>query len=180
MPIRRGAAPRPERPASAGGRPGPAARGVFRRDFAAVQIWTIGFTQSTAEHFFGRLAAARIGQLLDVRLSNSSQLAGFAKAQDLPYLLRELVGAGYRHEPLLAPTKELLDSQKKQKGDWHVFERRFESLLAERQIETRLSPADFEPRTALLCSEASAERCHRRLVCDYLGLHWRGVAAVHL
>ena len=66
-----------------GGGPGPAARGAFRRDFAAVQIWTIGFTQSTAEHFFGRLAAARIGQLLDVRLSNSSQLAGFAKAQDL-------------------------------------------------------------------------------------------------
>ena len=58
-----------------------------------MEIYTIGFTQTTAEHFFGRLKAARIQRLLDVRLNNSSQLAGFAKARDLPYFLHELVGA---------------------------------------------------------------------------------------
>ena len=75
-----------------------------------MEIHTIGFTQTTAESFFGRLKDAGIGRLLDVRLNNSSQLAGFAKAKDLPYFLRELVGATYEHEPLLAPTQDLLDA----------------------------------------------------------------------
>jgi hypothetical protein len=72
-----------------------------------MEIYTIGFTQTTAEHFFGRLKAAGVGRLLDVRLNNSSQLAGFAKAQDLPYFLERLVGARYEHDPRLAPTQEL-------------------------------------------------------------------------
>jgi len=145
-----------------------------------VEIYTIGFTQTTAEHFFGRLKAAGIRRLLDVRLNNSSQLAGFAKAQDLPFFLHELVGATYEHEPLLAPTQELLDEYKKRKGDWGSYERRFLELMAERQIESTLSPAEFEVPTALLCSEATAENCHRRLVCEYLASHWSDVRPVHL
>ena len=145
-----------------------------------MEIYTIGFTQTTAEHFFGRLKAAGIRRLLDVRLNNSSQLAGFAKAQDLPFFLHELVGATYEHEPLLAPTQELLDEYKKRKGDWGSYERRFLELMAERQIESTLSPAEFEVPTALLCSEATAENCHRRLVCEYLASHWSDVRPVHL
>ena len=145
-----------------------------------MEIYTIGFTQTTAEHFFGRLAAARIARLLDVRLNNSSQLAGFAKARDLPFLLRELVGAEYQHEPRLAPTQALLDDYKKRKGTWQEYEQRFMALMAERRIEAMLSASDFETRTALLCSEASAEHCHRRLVCDYLADHWPDIRAVHL
>jgi uncharacterized protein (DUF488 family) len=145
-----------------------------------VEIYTIGFTQTTAEHFFGRLNAAGIRRLLDVRLNNSSQLAGFAKAKDLPYFLRELVGATYEHEPLLAPTQELLDEYKKRKGDWGSYERRFLDLMTERQIERALSPAEFELPTALLCSEATAENCHRRLVCEYLADRWSDVRPVHL
>jgi uncharacterized protein (DUF488 family) len=145
-----------------------------------LEIYTIGFTQTTAEHFFRRLADAQIARLLDVRLNNSSQLAGFAKAQDLPFFLRELVGARYEHEPLLAPTQTLLDDYKKHKGSWVVYEQGFMALMAERKIESALVPADFEARTALLCSEATPERCHRRLVCDYLAEHWQGVQAVHL
>jgi uncharacterized protein (DUF488 family) len=145
-----------------------------------VEIYTIGFTQTTAEHFFGRLRAVGVRRLLDVRLNNSSQLAGFAKAKDLPYFLRELVGATYEHEPLLAPTQELLDEYKKRKGDWESYERRFLALMAERQIERALSPAEFELPTALLCSEATAENCHRRLVCEYLADRWSGVRPVHL
>jgi uncharacterized protein (DUF488 family) len=145
-----------------------------------VEIYTIGFTQTTAEHFFGRLKAAEVARLLDVRLNNSSQLAGFAKAQDLPFFTKELLGARYEHDPGLAPTQDLLDEYKKRKGDWGVYERGFLNLMAERQIERTLSPAEFDAPTALLCSEATAENCHRRLVCDYLAGHWPEVRSVHL
>jgi uncharacterized protein (DUF488 family) len=145
-----------------------------------VEIYTIGFTQTTAERFFARLRRARIERLLDVRLNNSSQLAGFAKAQDLPYFLRELVGASYEHEPRLAPTQELLDDFKKRRGKWADYEPGFMALMAERRVERLLSPSDFERRTALLCSEATAEHCHRRLVCEYLDEQWGGVTTVHL
>jgi uncharacterized protein (DUF488 family) len=145
-----------------------------------VEIYTIGFTQTTAEHFFARLSRARIQRLLDVRLNNSSQLAGFAKAKDLPYFLRELAGAGYEHEPLLAPTQNLLDDYKKRKGDWATYERAFLALMTERRIADTLPPADFERRTALLCSEATAEHCHRRLVAEHLARHWPAVEIVHL
>lgn len=145
-----------------------------------MEIYTIGFTQTTAEHFFGRLKDARVERLLDVRLNNSSQLAGFAKAQDLPYFLRELVAAAYEHQPLLAPTQDLLDAYKKRKGDWREYERRFMQLMEERRVQEMLDPSDFQRPTALLCSEATAERCHRRLVCEYLAQHWPGLHAVHL
>ena len=145
-----------------------------------MEICTIGFTQTTAEGFFGRLAEARIERLLDVRLNNSSQLAGFAKAKDLPYFLRELVGARYQHDPRLAPTQELLDDLKKRKGDWATYEAAFLILMEQRRIHEVLSPTDFEERTALLCSEATAEHCHRRLVCEFLGERWPNVHAVHL
>jgi uncharacterized protein (DUF488 family) len=145
-----------------------------------MEIYTIGFTQTTAERFFKRLADARVERLLDVRLNNSSQLAGFAKAKDLPYFLRELVGAAYEHEPLLAPTQELLDDYKKRKGDWSTYEARFLELLESREIETLLAISDFETPTALLCSEATAENCHRRLVCEYLASRWPEVRPVHL
>jgi uncharacterized protein (DUF488 family) len=145
-----------------------------------VEIYTIGFTQTTAERFFGRLKAAGIKRLLDVRLNNSSQLAGFAKAQDLPFFLGELVGASYDHDPRLAPTQDLLDAYKKHKGEWAAYEREFLELMTQRRIEHALSPTDFDTTTALLCSEATAENCHRRLVCEYLERHWPDVRSVHL
>jgi uncharacterized protein (DUF488 family) len=145
-----------------------------------MEIYTIGFTQTTAEHFFGRLRQAGIQRLLDVRLNNSSQLAGFAKAQDLPYFLHQLVGAQYEHDPQLAPTQELLDEYKKRKGDWQIYERAFMDLMAARKIEHTHSPSQFEVPTALLCSEATAEHCHRRLVCEHLAERWPDVRAVHL
>jgi uncharacterized protein (DUF488 family) len=145
-----------------------------------LEICTIGFTQTTAEHFFKRLAGANVKRLLDVRLNNSSQLAGFAKARDLPYFLLELVGATYEHEPLLAPTKDLLDAYKQHKGDWAAYETDFLAVMDKRRIHEVLSPCDFERRTALLCTEAIAQHCHRRLVCEYLTTRWPDVHAVHL
>lgn len=145
-----------------------------------MEIYTIGFTQTTAERFFKRLADVGIGRLLDVRLNNTSQLAGFARAKDLPFFLRELVGAGYEHEPLLAPTQELLDEYKKRGGDWSTYEVQFLELMRRRQIEHALAASDFQTPTVLLCSEATAEHCHRRLVCEYLADRWPDVRSVHL
>jgi len=146
-----------------------------------MEIFTIGFTQSSAEDFFGRLKSQRIKRLLDVRLHNSSQLAGFAKRDDLAYFLRELLDARYEHAPSLAPTQEILDAYKKRKEmSWSQYEDRFLRLMSDRRIEDELSPDDFAQRTALLCSEATADKCHRRLVVEYLADHWPDVAAVHL
>lgn len=145
-----------------------------------MEIYTIGFTQTTAESFFGRLKDAGVTRLLDIRLNNSSQLAGFAKAKDLPYFLRELIGARYEHEPLLAPTQELLDAFKKRRISWTDYEHSFMALMSSRAIESALDPADFQTSTALLCSEATAEHCHRRLVCEYLAGYWPELTAIHL
>jgi uncharacterized protein (DUF488 family) len=145
-----------------------------------VEIYTIGFTQTTAERFFTRLADARVERLLDVRLNNTSQLAGFAKAQDLPYFADRLVSATYEHEPLLAPTQEILDAYKKRKGDWAAYEREFRALMESRRIHEVLSPEAFARRTALLCSEAEPVHCHRRLVVEFLAERWSDVEIAHL
>jgi uncharacterized protein (DUF488 family) len=107
-------------------------------------------------------------EVLDVRLNNTSQLAGFAKRDDLRFFLREICGATYEHEPLLAPTQEMLNAYKKRKGAWSEYEREFLGLLWERRVEDRVSRNGFEVPTALLCSERTAEQCHRRLVMEYL------------
>lgn len=121
-----------------------------------------------------------IRRLLDVRLNNVSQLAGFSKREDLAYFLRELCGAEYLHEPLLAPTQALLDAYRKQKGSWEEYERRFLDLMRERRIEERLDRHLFDIPTVLLCSEATPERCHRRLVLEYLQERWGDLRITHL
>ena len=145
-----------------------------------MDVYTIGFTQKTAAEFFGLLRRAGVKRLLDVRLNNSSQLAGFSKREDLPFFLQELCGAEYVHEPLLAPTPELFDAYKKRKGSWQVYEDGFRALLAERQVERHLAPALLAGPTVLLCSEPTAEHCHRRLVLEYLQSKWRPFQITHL
>jgi uncharacterized protein (DUF488 family) len=145
-----------------------------------MEIYSIGFTQKSAAQFFGALKSAGIRRLMDVRLNNTSQLAAFAKSSDLPYFLRELCDASYVHEPLLAPTQEMLDAYKKRKGDWSAYEREFLALMAERDIATALNRESFREPTVLLCSEPTAEHCHRRLVLDFLAERWDGIAIHHL
>ena len=145
-----------------------------------MEVYSIGFTQSTAAHFFGRLTDAGIKRLLDVRLNNISQLAGFAKQGDLAYFLWKVCGAEYLHEPLLAPTQALLDSYKKQRGSWLDYEHGFLALLADRRVEGELDRSLFHVPTVLLCSEPTPERCHRRLVLEYLQQQWGGLEIVHL
>jgi uncharacterized protein (DUF488 family) len=145
-----------------------------------MEIYSIGFTQKSAREFFGTLKAHGIQRLLDVRLNNTSQLAGFAKQADLAYFLREICGAAYEHEPLLAPTQEILDAYKKHKGDWDVYEEAFLALMQSRSIESAIDKESFARKTVLLCSEPTAEYCHRRLVLEYLQKEWGGVRILHL
>lgn len=143
-----------------------------------IDVTTIGFTHSTAADFFGRIRQAGVKKVIDIRLHNTSQLAGFAKAADLPYFLKELCGADYVHQPLLAPTEDILTSfRKKKDGDWNTLRHQFMNLMAERQIETRLTPSSFAG-SCLLCSEAKPHHCHRQLVCDYLDGKWGGKLTV--
>jgi len=115
-----------------------------------------------------------------VRLNNTSQLAAFAKQADLAYFLREICNADYEHEPLLAPTQDILDAFKKHKGDWDVYTDAYLALIRSRKVESVLSKKSFQKKTVLLCSEATAEHCHRRLALEYLQQHWEGVTIRHL
>ncbi|MCX6361489.1 MAG: DUF488 domain-containing protein [Armatimonadetes bacterium] len=142
-------------------------------------LYTIGFTETTAESFFARLAAAGVTKVIDVRLNNVSQLAGFAKRQDLPYFLRALAGIGYEHRPEFAPTQEILDAFKKQRGDWSAYEGAFTALLRDRGAESVVEPSDLDG-ACLLCSEREPVHCHRRLVAEHLAALMPGLSVVHL
>jgi uncharacterized protein (DUF488 family) len=144
-----------------------------------MRLFTIGFTKSSAERFFTRLQKAGAKRLVDVRLHNVSQLAGFAKRDDLRYFLKAICAIDYAHRPELAPTDVLLDDYKKLKGEWSTYEQRFLELMASRRIEETVPPAALE-EACLLCSEDKPHHCHRRLVAEYLNRKWGNVEIVHL
>ena len=145
-----------------------------------MEVYSIGFTKRTAPQFFGALRSAGIRRLLDVRLNNSSQLAGFTKRDDLPFFLTELCGAEYRHERLLAPTAHILRAYQGKTMSWDEYDREFTRLMMERKIEEKLDRNIFTVPTVLLCSEEKPDRCHRRLVLEYLQRKWGDLTIVHL
>ena len=146
-----------------------------------IKTFTIGFTQKSASRFFTLLSDAGVKKLIDVRLNNVSQLAGFAKRDDLRYFLREICGADYQHLDELAPTKSILDAYKKNTMSWAEYEDRFLNLMDQRNIERSVTPTDLD-RSCLLCSEHKPHHCHRRLVVEYLNKHWgdTNLDVVHL
>lgn len=152
---------------------------VWEMTVRTTRIFTIGFTKKSARVFFGLLQDSGAERLIDVRLNNVSQLAGFAKRGDLAFFVEELCGIDYRHELDLAPTRTMLDDYRKRQAPWAAYERRVLDLLAARQVEERFRP-DFVDNAVLLCSEPTAHHCHRRLVVEYLAERWDGVTAEHL
>ena len=145
----------------------------------AIELFTIGFTQTTARDFFTKLKDAGVKRVVDVRLNNNSQLAGFSKKDDLAYFLQQIGGIEYVHLPELAPTQDILDAYKKQKGDWGVYEMKFLDLMTQRQIEKSIRP-DILNHGCLLCIEHLPHHCHRRLVSEYLSAKWGGIKTNHL
>jgi len=143
-------------------------------------VYTIGYTQKTLERFIRLLLDSGVDAVVDIRLRNTSQLAGFSKRDDLAFLLREGFGIGYEHRPDLAPTDEILDAYKKS-HDWAAYERAFLPLLAERRAEEigRDLLARYS-RPCLLCAEPAPDRCHRRLVAEWWAAHLPDLELVHL
>jgi uncharacterized protein (DUF488 family) len=144
-----------------------------------IKLFTIGFTKKTAKHFFTRLIRSGVKRVIYIRLNNTSQLAGFAKQDDLRYFLWAIGRIDYVHCLDLAPTKEILDAFKKNKADWSLYEKDFLMLLSGRKAEERISPALLQ-EACLLCSEEKPSHCHRRLVAEYLSEKWGNVEIVHL
>lgn len=144
-----------------------------------MELFTIGFTKKSAHRFFDTLGKAGVKRVVDVRLNNISQLAGFAKKDDLAYFLKRLWDIEYIHEPLLAPTKPMLDEYKKNGGEWSSYAAKFIGLMEQRRIETKI-PRELIDGGCLLCSEDKPHNCHRRLVAEYLRDKWGGIKISHL
>lgn len=145
-----------------------------------MQIYTIGFRSKAAAEFFTMLEDAGVKRLVDVRLHNSSQLSGFTRRSDLPFFLGKIIGADYVHEPLLAPTEDLFRAFRKRNLAWDAYAKGFLHLIAERKIQDRIAPNLFSVPSVLLCSEPTADCCHRRLVAEYFQSKWPDVTIVHL
>lgn len=143
-----------------------------------MKIYTIGFTQKSAEDFFGRIRRSGTDKILDVRLNNVSQLAGFAKKDDISFFAKEICNVGYAHVKALAPEQKMLDEYKKSKISWEDYEKNFIDLMTLRKIENLKK--DEIDGSCLLCSEDKPHHCHRRLVAEYLREHWEGVEIEHL
>ena len=145
-----------------------------------MQLYTIGFTQKTAQDFFNLLQKNRVERLVDIRLHPDGQLAGFTKKEDLRYFLRRLNNCDYRHIDQLAPTDEILKAYRAD-HNWAKYASAFEELLDQRGIPETLERSLFEEKTCcLLCSEPTPEKCHRRLVAERLAKTWNDVTILHL
>jgi len=154
--------------------------GGFPYGASATALGRLRPDEDAAEEFFRQLQEAQVQKLIDIRENRVGQLAGFAKRADLAFFLKEICGADYLHEPLLAPTRAMFDAYRRKATSWQEYEIQFLALMAERQIEHNLNRALFERPTVLLCSEPTAERCHRRLVLEYLREKWGDVTISHL
>lgn len=144
-----------------------------------VNLFTIGFTKKSAKDFFEILLESGVKTIIDTRLNNVSQLAGFTKRSDLEYFLQKIGNIQYVHLLDLAPTKDILDAYKKNGGDWETYEQQFFKLIADRKIEDKVS-IDLLDGGCLLCSEATPHNCHRRLVAEYLSQKLGTIKIHHL
>lgn len=145
----------------------------------SIKLFTIGFTKKNAEKFFTLLIENRVKRVVDIRLNNTSQLAGFAKAEDLKYFLKAVAGIEYTYLPELAPTQEIMDDVKKNNLSREVFRENYISLITKRHVE-RMDIRDLLDNSCLLCSEDKPDECHRKLAAEYLKKKWGNVDIVHL
>lgn len=144
-----------------------------------IRVFTIGFAKKSAREFFTKLKEAGVKKVIDVRLNNVSQLAGFTKKQDLEYFLREIAGLDYVHMSELAPTENILKDFKKKNINWGEYEKKFRDLMNTRHIENLITLEQAD-RACFLCSEDKPEKCHRRLIVEYLSKHWGNMEVHHL
>lgn len=146
------------------------------------KIYTIGFTKKDAKTFFELLRENNIKYLLDIRLNNSSQLAGFAKGKDLNYFLKEILNIKYVHDIRFAPTKQLLDEYKSKVKNWRDYEIEFNELILKRDISKIVEKEYFSmiDGVCFLCSEEIPAKCHRRLIAEFIQKQFNNIEVVHL
>lgn len=144
-----------------------------------IKLFTIGFTKRSASDFFNTLIQNNIKLLIDIRLNNESQLAGYTKKKDLKYFLEKIGNISYKHLIELAPTQEILDDYKKNKIDWNNYKSKFNKLIEDRKIENIIDINSLN-MSCLLCSEYTSEKCHRNLVAEYLKLKNKNIEIIHL
>lgn len=145
-------------------------------------LFTIGFTKKPAKKFFNILKENEVCKVIDVRVNNNSQLAGFTKEEDLKFFLKELLNIEYIHEVQFAPTKELLTKYNKGIINWEEYEKTFNEILQQRNICRLIKDKynfNFE-KNCLLCSEVLPNYCHRRLVGEYLQKFIPDLKLIHL
>jgi len=144
-----------------------------------MEIYTIGFTKKSAKDFFSKLFINEVKTVIDIRLNNTSQLAGYAKKEDLAYFLWEIGKVRYVHKTELAPSEEILKDYKSKKIGWKDYEKKYIELLNNRKILEKININDFD-QACLLCSESMPEQCHRKLLADYLSSNFDDVKIKHL
>jgi len=140
-------------------------------------VCTIGFAKKNLKEFIARLKSAGVKKIIDVRLNNTSQLAGYAKKEDLEYIL-SLVGIEYEHRLEFAPTEELLKNFKNKKISWTEYEQEFSKILFKRDPSRNKNI--HKGAVCLLCSEDNANECHRRLIAEYYFMDKPKVKIIHL
>jgi uncharacterized protein (DUF488 family) len=144
-----------------------------------IKIFTIGFTNKTASQFFNLLKQNEVEKIIDTRINNVSQLAGFAKGNDLAFFAKEIGNMSYEHQIDLAPTKDLLADYRNKKISWENYEIEYLNLLDRRKIIQKIEVDDLH-HSCLLCSEHTPEKCHRRLLAEYLKNVRNDIDIVHL
>lgn len=141
-------------------------------------LYTIGFSQKSAEDFFKTLKSNNVIRLIDIRLNNKSQLAGFTNVKHLSYFLK-IHDIEYLYRPDFAPSKELLNGYKNKSISWQEYEIEYSKILIQRNIIEKIDWNIFKD-SVLLCSEQTAEQCHRRLLAEYLAQKKSDIKIKHL
>lgn len=144
-----------------------------------IKLYTIGFTGKPAEKFFSLLTDAGVNKIIDTRINNVSQLAGFAKGTDLKFFAKKIGDISYEHNIDLAPTKELLSRYRDKQMNWLEYETEYLNLLDMRKIAQKIEIEKLH-ENCLLCSEHTPEKCHRRLLAEYLQHVRNDIEIIHL
>ncbi len=144
-----------------------------------MDLCTIGFTKKNAEVFFELLTKNKVKRIIDIRLNKKSQLAGFAKGDDLKYFLKAIGNIEYSYMPEYAPTKELLKGYRDKEISWEEYESQYLKILRDREILKNIDWSLFD-NGCLLCSEETATNCHRRLLAEYLATSNKKIKIKHL
>lgn len=142
-------------------------------------LYTIGYTKRSAQSFFSSLKDANVKLLIDIRLNNTSQLAGYTKKEDLAFFLKEICACDYVHLPEFAPSKDILDSYHSKNIDWQMYESKFAALIESRKPISQIKSLSID-HACLLCAEPKPDKCHRRLVANYIKQHFPETQIIHL